>query len=155
MKKVSLALLTAITAVVGVVSWIVDAMLIGGGASPFPVPWSVAVVLIVAASAVVSFGWRVREYQQGRAAHLDPFTATRTVMLAHAAAYTGAVLLGVYGAHALALIGDWGHAPRREVIVASILAAVGSAVLAGAGLVVQRWCETGGDSGQSSVDASP
>ena len=74
-------------------------------------------------------------------------------MFAKAAAYGGAVLIGWYAAQALAVLPDIVGARRTRLLMAALcfLAAVG---VAGAGLLVQRWCrlppgededESGGD----------
>lgn len=70
---------------------------------------------------------------------MDPLVAARTVVLAKAAAYGGAVLAGWYAGQGLALLPDLVGVRRTRFVVAGIcvLAAV---ALAGSGLLVQRWC---------------
>jgi hypothetical protein len=71
---------------------------------------------------------------------MSPFKAAKTAMFAQAAALTGAALIGLYGGYAAALAGDWGHLPRRTLIVTALLALLASVVLCAAGWVAERWC---------------
>ena len=55
------------------------------------------------AQEVFVLGWHVRQYLQGKRPDLDALRAARTVVLAKASCYTGALLAGWYGGHVLAL----------------------------------------------------
>jgi uncharacterized YccA/Bax inhibitor family protein len=66
-------------------------------------------------------------------------------MFSQAAALTGAALVGVYGGYILALLADWGHPPRRTLIVTAIFATVAAGLLLAAGWIAERWCATSGD----------
>jgi len=101
---------------------------------------SVAVVLLIA-GVVAALGWAVRQYAHGDRPGLDPLVAARTVVLATAAAWTGALLTGWYVGQVLVVLGDLEIAARRDVAVAAGAALVGTVVLAVVGLVVERWCE--------------
>jgi hypothetical protein len=110
-----------------------------GGLAP-PLPWTAALGTLVLGAGVVAAGLPVRRWVSGRRERaLDPLLAARTVVLAKAAAYGGAVLAGWYAAQGLVLVPDLVGDRRARFIVAALclLAAVALAV---AGLVVQRWC---------------
>ena len=123
----------------GIVSWGVN-LLISRSGSPLRISWSVAVALLLAAVATLGIGWEVRQYREGRRPGMSPFKAAKTAMFAQAAALTGAALIGLYGGYAAALAGDWGHLPRRTLIVTALLALLASVVLCAAGWVAERWC---------------
>jgi hypothetical protein len=113
----------------------------GRGLILVPPPLLVSVVMVGIAVFVGKMGWNVRQYAHGKRPGLDPILAARTVVLATAAAYTGALLAGWYGGHGIAVIADLGIEARREVMVGAVVAVVGAVTLAVAGLVAERWCE--------------
>jgi hypothetical protein len=85
----------------------------------------------------------VRQYVRGRRPELDVLLAARTVVLASASAYTGALLFGWYAAQVLVVVtaGDLDIAGRRDVAVTAGISAVAAVVLAVVGLLAERWCE--------------
>ena len=111
------------------------------GASILPVPLLSSAVVLLIAGAVLSMGWAVRQFTQGKRPGLDPLLAARTVVLATAAAHTGALLTGWYVAHVLLVLGDLEIEARRALAVSAGIALLGTVVLAVVGLVVERWCE--------------
>ena len=111
------------------------------GATVLPVPLVSLLVVVLMAAVVLSLGWAVRQYTQGKRPTLDPLLAARVVVLATASTYTGALLAGWYAGQALLVLGDLDIEARRAVAV-SAGGALGAAVLlAVVGLVVERWCE--------------
>jgi len=112
----------------------------GRGATVLPPSMLSSVVVMAIAIGVGLAGWNVRQFVRGKRPGLDPLLAARTVVLATAASYTGALLSGWYGGHVLLVLRDLGIAARREVAAAAALALLASAVLAVTGLVVERWC---------------
>ncbi len=141
-KRLTLPRVGGTAVVVGVLSWLVDFFLLRRGATPLPVPWTVPASLIIAGAGALALGWMVKQFQEGKRPNLDPLQAARTAMFAQAAAYSGAVLSGVYIGHLVALLPDWSHAPRREVILAAALAALAAVLLSVAGWIAERWCGT-------------
>lgn len=136
--RVRTALLAAV--VVAVVGWAVLRAWTGGGGTYLPLPWTVVAGTVLLAAGVLGAGWPVRRWTSGRRDRpLDPLVAARTVALAIAAAYGGAVLAGWYAAQGLVILPDVVGARRTRLVlaVAATLAAVGVSV---AGFVVQRWC---------------
>lgn len=128
------------------------------GASVLPVPLLSSAVVLLIAGVVLSLGWTVRQYQQGKRPGMDVLLAARTVVLATASAYTGALLSGWYAAHVLLVLGDLEIASRRDLAVTAGAALVCTLVLAVVGLLVERWCEvpppTDGDGGASATSGS-
>lgn len=111
------------------------------GGSLLPVPLLSSAVVLLIAGVVLRLGWTVRQFTQGTRPGLDPLLAARTVVLASAAAYTGALLTGWYAAHVLVVVGDLQIEVRRDLAVSAGLAMLGTVVLAVVGLVVEKWCE--------------
>ncbi len=122
------------------VAWIISEIVLRAGSTPVPVPWSVPPLLAVIGGLALRLGWRVRQYRAGKRPGLDPLQAARTAMFAQACAYSGAVLAGAYLGYALALLPDWSHEPRRQVIVAALVALAGAIALGASGWVAERWC---------------
>ena len=94
----------------------------------------------------------------GNVAIQDVLLAARTVVLATASAYTGALLSGWYAAHVLLVLGDLEIASRRDLAVTAGAALLCTIFLAVVGLVVERWCEVpppaDGDGGASATSGS-
>lgn len=111
------------------------------GATVLPVPPLSSVVVLLIGGVVVSLGWAVRQYTRGKRPALDPLLAARTVVLATASAYTGALLSGWYAGHVLLVLGDLAIDGRRDVAVSAGTSLVCTVLLTVAGLVVERWCE--------------
>ena len=111
------------------------------GASVLPVPLVSSLVVLLIAAVVVSLGWAVRQYKRGKRPGLDPLLAARTVVLATASAYTGALLSGWYAGHVLLVLGDLDIEARRQVAVSAGAALLCTLAMAVVGLVVERWCE--------------
>lgn len=155
MTALSWARLALIVVASGVVAWTLSFVLTGMGHTPLPVPYTVPVIAVVAGIVALGFGWQVRAYLKGDKPGLDPLRAARTAVFAQATAYSGAVLLGVSLGFALVLLPDWAHEPRREVILTALIAALGSAVMLGAGVLAEHWCRHGMDDDDQDPEASP
>jgi hypothetical protein len=110
------------------------------GALPPPLPWTAPVGTVGLALAVLAAGLPVRRWVRGGREHrMDPLLAARTAVFAKAGAYVGALLAGWYLAQAIDLLPDL-VGTRRTRLVLALAAAAAAVVLAGAGLLVQRWC---------------
>lgn len=124
----------------GVVGWFVWRRIVDGGGLPPQVPWSVTGVLLLLAGIVLWLGLAVRQYQRGKRPDLDPVRAARTAALGKAAAFTGALLAGWYGAQLLVLLADLANEPLRAGALAAGGATLASLVLGVVGFVVERFC---------------
>ncbi|MCL2849490.1 MAG: DUF3180 domain-containing protein [Micrococcales bacterium] len=132
--------LVTVAVVVGAVTWCGARALARRGTQLPEVGWMVLGVELLIAAVVFTLGWAVHQYQQGRRPDLDPVRAARTVTLAKAACYTGALLLGWYAGQALFFVGDLDVPGHGRHAVAAGLAALGAVVLGAVGLVVERFC---------------
>lgn len=111
------------------------------GVSILPIPALAWLVILLIAAVVGGLGWNVRQYTRGKRPGLDVLVAARTVVLATASTYTGALLTGWYAAQILVTLGDLQIESRRDVAVSAVIAVGAAIVLAIVGVVVERWCE--------------
>jgi hypothetical protein len=123
-----------------------------GGALPLAA-WGGLVVLMFMACGVLSAGLPVRRFLRGQSRKpLNPMRAMRTVVLAQAAALTGAVVSGWYVAQILILLPDLDVASRRSLAFRCAALAAGGVLMAVAGMVVQAWCRVDRDPRDPSSD---
>lgn len=140
-KEIRMQTLALVAAVTGIIGFGVFSMLTRNG-SLVPRPSLLAGVLLVAMGGLVLWMARpVRRYLTGQAkGSLDPLRAARVVVLAQAAALTGAAAAGWYlsqiavVATDLSLVANQGRLLPLGALVVAALA------LAAAGVVAQRWC---------------
>src|SRR5450759_4770474 len=100
--------------------------------------WVSVIVLVFMACGVAFAGLPVRRFLRGQARKaLNPIRAMRTLVLAQAAALTGALVSGWYLAQVLVLLPDFDIAPRRTLAIRLAALAAGGVLLAIVGLVVQ------------------
>ncbi len=137
--------LALVAAVAAVLAWAITRIAASNGYTPLTIPWTVEVVSVAAAVITLAFGWQVRQYQRGKRPSLSAIRAARTVVLAQASAYAGAVLAGGYGGYGFGVALEWSHEPRREVAISALVAAASGLVLLVAGAIAEHWCRTGGD----------
>ncbi len=104
-------------------------------------PWTTPVVMALMAIAVVCTGLPVRRWTRGtRTRPLDPLRAARTVVLAKAAQYAGALLTGWYAGQALALVTTLDVGARRSLLTRVAVTAVAALTVWGAGWLTERFC---------------
>lgn len=141
MRRTPVSRLVLVALVATVVAFLTLRMVESRGGTLLPVPLLSSLVLVAIGAVVLGLGWRVRQYTQGRRPGLDPLLAARTVVLATASAYTGALLTGWYAAHVLVTLGDLAIQARRDLAVSAGAAVVCTVGLVVVGLLVERWCE--------------
>ena len=112
--------------------------------------WLTALVLLLPIGVLGTYGLRLRRYMREseerdahptlapRRHHLDLPTAFRTVLLARACAYSGAVIGGLFTGQALFLLLSGTGDPVLAVLPTSAAALAGVA-LAALGVIVERW----------------
>ncbi|MGQ7295248.1 DUF3180 domain-containing protein [Quadrisphaera sp. KR29] len=140
MSPLRTRVLLSVAVVAGVLTWVVLDVVDGTGAS-VPLPWTVPVLLVVLALAVLSVGRPVRRWNLGhRDRPLDALRAARTVVVAQAAGVTGAALAGAYGGFVALLLPMLDIEVRRDRVLLALAALAASLLLLVAGVVVERWC---------------
>jgi len=128
-------------AVLGVaVMWFVETALAASGHPVIIPPFTLAIALVLIGAIIVAMAWPVRRVSRGtKNARVDPFYATRVVMLAKACSLGGAILAG-------GGLGIAGYLLSRSVVpgvgsvTMGIATAVGALVLLVGGLVAEHWC---------------
>lgn len=104
-------------------------------------PLLAAVLLTVMAGLVLWLARPVRQYLRGEATKtLDPLRAARTVVLAQAAALTGAAAAGWYTGQLAVVLTELSLVANRARILPLALLVLAGVLLAGSGIVAQRWC---------------
>jgi hypothetical protein len=124
----------------GGAAWLLEVVLMASGGSVASVPFTLALSLAVIGVLVLLFALPVRRAVRDRDNHrVDPFYATRVVVLAKASSIAGSLLFGA----ALAIVGS--------LVTRAVVAAVGSVFSSGAcvvgavvlvvcGLVAENMC---------------
>ncbi|OZB49951.1 MAG: hypothetical protein B7X40_04115 [Cellulomonas sp. 14-74-6] len=140
MRRTRWQSLLLVALVVGVLAALLTTELSRRGPGMPTVPWLVAVVELLISAVVFSMGWAVRQFLRGRRPDLNPIRAARTAVLAKAACYTGALLVGWYGGQLVALLLARDVPGSGSRAAAAGVAAGGALVIAVVGLVVEWFC---------------
>lgn len=122
------------------VLWFVQVALAAAGRPVILPPYTLGIALLLIGGIIVAMAWPVwRVSRRVPGARVDPFYATRVVILAKASSLGGALLAG--GGIAIVT-----HLLTRSVvpgvgsIAMAVSAAVGAILLLVAGLVAEHWC---------------
>lgn len=144
--------------VVGVAGYALLRLAAGSSAVPSP-GWAGLLLVLVMAAGVYAAGLPVRRLRSGRPApSMSPLRAARTLVLAQAAALTGAGLVGWYAAQALLLVPDLDIDSQRARVWPLLALVAAGVVLVASGLLTQRMCRLdddqrpGPDAGDDSSD---
>lgn len=120
-----------------VVAYLLDVVLAMSGFAVFVAPVSLAVALALIAVLLVALAWPVRRAAAGEK-RIDPFYATRVVVLAKASSLAGALLAGAAAGILTYLLS------RAVVPLGSTLTAgatlITAIMLVAAALVAEHWC---------------
>ncbi len=139
MKRTNIGVLILLAAVGGVGGAFLETALTAAGRAIILPPLTLALALAVIGGIVVSLAVPIRRLTRGKATGpVDPYYATRVLVLAKASALTGALLTG-FG------IGVAFYLSTRSIvaggsIVQSIVTAVGAGVLLAGGLIAEYMC---------------
>jgi len=90
---------------------------------------------------ILRLGLAVRAYLKGNKRELDMIKAARTLALAKAAEWTGAILFGRYLAATVVSAQDWSYGIRRLMTVQLGISAAAALALLVCGYIVERFCE--------------
>ena len=103
--------------------------------------WIEWLALFALAALILRLGLTVRAYLKGDKPDLDPIKAARTLAMAKAAEWTGAVLFGRYLAATLVVAQNWGYGIQRTLTVELGISALAALALLVCGVIVERMCE--------------
>ena len=119
---------------------LLQVILAAAGTAAASTPFTLALSLAVIGVLVVVFALPVRRAVRDRERHrVDPFYATRVVILAKASSIAGSLLFGATGAIVIYLLTRTVVAAVGSIF-ASSAAVVGSVVLLACGLVAENMC---------------
>jgi hypothetical protein len=122
------------------ICWVALDLWAGSGGNPPPLSWVAVFVVFALVLVVIAAGLPVRRWMRGqRDRALDPLVAARTAVLAKAAAYGGALIVGWYLAQAILVLPDLVGVRRQRFTIALVATAL-AVTLSVAGFIVQRWC---------------
>ncbi len=138
---VRLQALALVAVLAGALGFLVGVVVTRDGSLLPRTPAVAGILLIVMAGIVLWLARPVRRYLQGRSTvPLDPLHAARTVVLAQAAALTGAAAAGWFAGQLLVLLRDLSLVANQERVLPLVLMLLGALALAVAGMVAQHWC---------------
>jgi hypothetical protein len=138
--------LAVVAFVVGSVGYVLLRLVEAGGSTLPPPGWAAVLLIVFMAVGVYFAGLPVKRLRSGSpAAKISPLRAARTLVLAQAAALTGAALIGWYAAQVLLLVPDLDIESQRGRLLPLGAVLVASALLVVSGLLVQRMCRLDDD----------
>lgn len=140
-RGVSIRLLLLLALVVTAFAYLGLRIWTGQGRSLPPASWGALVVVLFMACGVFFAGLPIRRFLRGQAEKtLNPMRAMRTLVLAQAAALTGALVSGWYLAQVLLVLPDFDIDSRRSVVIRLAALVAGGVLMAIAGLAAQAMC---------------
>ena len=136
-RPVSLIVLAVIGAAA---TWLLEVALAAGGRAVVIPPFTLAAALVLIGVIIIVMALPVRRVSRRMPnARIDPFYATRVVMLAKASSLTGALLAGG-GSGILAYLLSRSITPVAGSVAMTVAAGVAAIVLMVAGLVAEHMC---------------
>jgi hypothetical protein len=143
MKTTKPLALVGLAALAGVVSFMAELLLVRLGEPQFIPPITLGVALGFIGVIIPVMAWPIRQFTTSDKPEtktpIDPFYATRVLLLAKAGALTGAVLTGV-GAGIVVFVLT-GAAIAATPLVLTLVTVVGGLILGVGGVVAERWCQ--------------
>jgi hypothetical protein len=138
---IRLQALVLVAVLAGITGFLVGVVITRDGSLLPRTPVVAGLLLVVMAGLVVWLARPVRRYLQGRSTvPLDPVQAARTVVLAQAAALTGAASAGWFSGQLVVVLRDLSLVANQDRVLPLLLMLAASVVLAVAGMVAQSWC---------------
>lgn len=124
----------------GGLTWLLETALASGGRAIVIPPYTLTAALILIAVIIVVMALPVRRVSRGLAkARIDPFYATRVVMLAKASSLSGAIV-GGGGLGITAFLLSRSVLPAVGSVTMAVGAGIAGILLVIAGLVAEHWC---------------
>jgi hypothetical protein len=139
-KRTRPSMLVLLAALGGAVGWLLEIALVATGHAAFIPTITLAVALALIAVIVVAMAVPVHRVVRGtNKTRIDPFYATRAVVLAKATSLTGALMTG-FGFAAVVFLLTRSVLPAVGSLGPTITAAVAALLLLVAGLVAEKMC---------------
>lgn len=149
MQPTRIRLLLAIAVISAAVGWGLVQIVDSWAGRLVAVPWLAAGSLWLVAGSVAYWAWSTKPRLSGQPGTrpMDPIVAARSAALAMAASRIGALVFGLYGGIAVAMIGYLATASGVRTFWASVVASVGALALAAAALWLEHICRLPADPG--------
>ena len=153
MTRTTPASLVLLAVLGGGVMWFIETALATSGRAVVLPPITLGVALLLIGVIIVAMALPVRRVSRGVAhARVDPFYATRVLMLAKASSLGGA-LLGVGGLGIVGYLLSRSLVASPNAVTMSVVAAAGAILLLVAGLVAEHMCSIPPDDEKRDVGA--
>ncbi|MBF4617455.1 DUF3180 domain-containing protein [Clavibacter sp. VKM Ac-2873] len=137
------------------VGWFAENALVMTGRALLIPPLTLGATLLIVGIVLLALARPIRRSTLGRTpGRVDPFRATRVVLLAKASALAGALLTGITGG-VLAFVLARPVLPGASSVGLAVAGTVGAVVLLVAGLVAEHWCTVPPDDGDDSRPGDP
>ncbi|MCF8548395.1 MAG: DUF3180 domain-containing protein [Pontimonas sp.] len=139
----------------GVLGWAGQWLLVASGNPALlpPATWGVALAAVGAILLALAWPIRTQVRSEKTKPPVDPFYATRVVLLAKAGAVAGSALSGVGGGVAVFFASR--PVVLSETLIPAIVAIVGALVLMVGALIAERWCTLPPDSPEGGANMVP
>lgn len=155
MKRSSPSLLSLLALLGGAAGWFLEIARVAAGMAVVIPPITLAVVLGLIGVIIVIYAVPVyRVVRRTATKPVDPFYATRVVLLAKASSLTGAVLGGVGGGILVFLLSRSVVAAVGSITMA-LATAVGAVILLAGGLIAEKMCTLPPDDDEKQPTAPP
>jgi hypothetical protein len=161
MKRTSISTLVLLAVIGGIGGAFAETGLAAAGRPIILPPYTLGVALVLIGGIVVWLAVPIRRLTKGKAkAPIDPFYATRVLMLAKACALSGALLTGL-GAGITIYLLTRSVVPGVGSVGLAVSTIVGAGLLLAAGLIAEHMCtippgeEDDDESGQKTVRVRP
>ncbi|GGC93639.1 hypothetical protein GCM10011512_20810 [Tersicoccus solisilvae] len=151
MSGLRLRPLVVAAVVAAVIGWIADVLITRTG-GPTPVlPLSSLLTVLLLVGITLGLGVHVLRWRQGRARRMiNPLLAARTLVLAQATAYTGAVIGGWHVGVVVEQLGLVALRSDQSVLWFAVAQIAGGAVMVGVGVLVEHFCRIPPEDGDGS-----
>lgn len=135
-------------------AWLLELALAAAGRPVLVPPITITVVLALLGVVVAAMAWPVRKVSRRvEGARVDPFYATRVVVLAKASSISGALLAGA-GAGALAYLLSR-SVPAVGSVTLTIAMTASAVLLIIGGLLAEHWCMIPPDDDSPDLQGTP
>ncbi|PYH01322.1 DUF3180 domain-containing protein [Arthrobacter stackebrandtii] len=142
MRTIRPAWLVAVAVVTAAVGWLVTELTSRASMALPVLPLSSLITMGLIVVVCLILGLKVRRWRDGnRNKHLDPLLAARTVVLAQACAYAGAVLFGWHAGIMLDQLPTVAMRADLAVIWQIVALLAGGLVMVAVGVMVERFCK--------------
>ena len=141
MRTIRVRWLLLIAAAAAVIGWLVTLLTALVGWSTPVLPLSSLFTMAVMAGFTLFLGLRVLRWRQGnRRRQLNLLLAARTLVLAQAGAYAGALLLGWHVGILVDQLPLWAYRSDNSISITAIALMIGGLIMIIIGLIVERFC---------------